>query len=71
MGLIAMHANDTNGPGDMSGIIHSANLSTKSGSTCAFCGTTLEDSQVYCCTACEVRLMLDPNYRLSGEDNDA
>ncbi|WP_432372331.1 protein NinF [Pantoea allii] len=37
---------------------------------CAFCGTTLADSQVYCCTACEVTLMLDPNYRLSGESDD-
>lgn len=70
MGPIAMHANDTNGPYDMSGNIHSASLSTKSGSLCAFCGTTLADSQVYCCTACEVTLMLDPNYRLSGESDD-
>ncbi|WP_432372933.1 protein NinF [Pantoea allii] len=54
----------------MSGNIHSASLSTKSGSLCAFCGTTLADSQVYCCTACEVTLMLDPNYRLSGESDD-
>ncbi|WP_205950260.1 protein NinF [Pantoea stewartii] len=37
---------------------------------CAFCGTTLANSQVYCCTACEVTLMLDPNYRLSGESDD-
>ncbi|WP_428321615.1 hypothetical protein [Pantoea ananatis] len=29
----------------------------------------MADSQVYCCTACEVTLMLDPNYRLSGEEN--
>ncbi len=43
----------------------------QSATACAFCGTTLADSQVYCCTACEVKLMLDPNYRLSGEDNDA
>jgi len=40
-----------------------------SATACAFCGTTLADSQAYCCTACEVTLMLDPNYRLSGEDN--
>ncbi|WP_353247398.1 protein NinF [Pantoea stewartii] len=42
----------------------------QSATACAFCGTTLADSQVYCCTACEVTLMLDPNYRLSGESND-
>ncbi|WP_422615433.1 protein NinF [Pantoea ananatis] len=41
----------------------------QSATACAFCGTTLADSQVYCCTACEVTLMLDPNYRLSGEEN--
>lgn len=40
-----------------------------SATACAFCGTTLADSQVYCCTACEVTLMLDPNYSSSGEDN--
>lgn len=42
----------------------------QSATACAFCGTTLADSQVYCCTACEVTLMLDPNYRLSGESDD-
>ncbi|WP_394564219.1 protein NinF [Pantoea sp. SGAir0180] len=41
----------------------------QSATACAFCGTALADSQVYCCTACEVTLMLDPNYLLSGEDN--
>ncbi|MBC0853871.1 protein NinF [Pantoea stewartii] len=41
----------------------------QSATACAFCGTTLAGSQVYCCTACEVTLMLDPNYRLSGENN--
>ncbi|MGG6193031.1 protein NinF [Pantoea allii] len=42
----------------------------QSATACAFCCTTLEDSQVYCCTACEVTLMLDPNYRLSGESDE-
>lgn len=50
---------------------HPTGDGAQSATACAFCGTTLADSQVYCCTSCEVTLMLDPNYRLSGEDNDA
>ncbi|WP_205954204.1 protein NinF [Pantoea stewartii] len=59
--------------GNISNSSQGLNLSGQGGgasaSICAFCGTTLADSQVYCCTACEVTLMLDPNYRLSGEYN--
>uniref|UniRef100_UPI0036F23837 protein NinF n=1 Tax=Pantoea piersonii TaxID=2364647 RepID=UPI0036F23837 len=38
---------------------------------CAGCGTQLLDTEVYACTSClDLWMLLDPNFRLTGETDD-
>jgi len=42
-----------------------------SASACAGCGTQLLDIEVYACTSClDLWMLLDPNFRLTGETDD-
>lgn len=42
-----------------------------SASVCAGCGTLLLDTEVYACTSClDLWMLLDPNFRLTGETDD-
>jgi len=39
--------------------------------SCAGCGTPLLDTEVYACTSClDLWMLLDPNFRLTGETDD-
>ncbi|WP_217548850.1 protein NinF [Pantoea sp. GbtcB22] len=37
---------------------------------CVFCAITLADCETYCCSACEVELMSDPNFRMCGGSDE-
>ncbi|WP_390932408.1 protein NinF [Pantoea septica] len=38
---------------------------------CAGCGAQLLDTEVYACTSClDLWMLLDPNFRLTGETDD-
>lgn len=39
--------------------------------SCAGCGTQLQDTEVYACISClDLWMLLDPNFRLTGETDD-
>jgi len=38
---------------------------------CAGCGSQLLDTEVYACTSClDLWMLLDPNFRITGETDD-
>lgn len=42
-----------------------------SASVCAGCSAQLLDTEVYACTSClDLWLMLDPNFKMTGETDD-
>jgi predicted nucleic acid-binding Zn ribbon protein len=37
---------------------------------CAECGIPLSPDEAYCCDDCSLALLLDPNFDMSGDDDE-